>query len=205
MSETDDIVRIGQLIQAWGIYRDQGRWERLASTFAPDGRISVTWFDGSHADFIERCKAAYKPLSPRSKHLIGLPLVRLNGDRAVAETNIQILGRADIAGVRVDNTSHARFLDRIRRGGAGWQIVSRVAIYEKDRFDPVLPSSEFEQVMRGIDADDIPEPYRYLGYRLRQGGRTLVSGIAIDGSEQTLGLLEEAEAWLAEAEAGSAS
>lgn len=197
MTETADIVAIAQVIQAWGLWRDQGRWAELAGTFAEEGRISVTWFSGGHDAFIERCKATHKAQSPRSKHQIGLPVVRVDGDRAVCETNVQILGRATIAGVAVDNTSYARFFDRLVRAPDGWRIAERVAIYEKDRFDPVVPSDAFDRWMADTDFSDIPEPYRFLGYRLRESGRSLVDPIVVDGSDAALRLQEDGAAWLA--------
>lgn len=196
METYEDTVFIIQLVQAWGLWRDQGRWAELAETFTTDGSISVSWFAGAHSDFIERCRATHKQTSPRSKHLVGTPLVRIDGDRAVAETSIQILGRATLSGVAVDNTSYARFLDRLMRTKTGWRIAERVAIYEKDRLDPVVPSADFDRFMALTDFSAIPEPYRYLGYRLVQGGRVLRPDIVIDGSSEAERLLADARMWL---------
>jgi hypothetical protein len=197
MDRTADMMLVTQLIQAWGLHRDQGNWPELAAMFTVDGTISVTWFSGSHADFIEACRATHKQRSPRTKHLIGTPFVRITGDRAVAETSIQILGRATIAGVAVDNTSYARFVDRIVRAGDEWRISRRVAIYEKDRLDPVIPSPAFDRFMAETDFSDLPEPYRYLGFRLVDAGRTLRPDIIVDGSPEADRVLAEAGAWLA--------
>ena len=196
MDRTDDILRIVQLVQAWGLRRDQGLWTDLAETFTEDGTISVTWFAGRHTDFIERCRATHKPLSPRSKHLIGIPVVHVEAERALAETSIQILGRASLAGIAVDNTSYARFVDRLVRTGQGWRIARRTAVYEKDRLDPVVPSPDFDRFMQETDFSALPEAYRYLGYRLLQGGRQLRPDIIVDGSPEADRLLAEAGAWL---------
>lgn len=197
MDEAGDVVAIGQLLQAWGLCRDQGLWEELDRTFTEDGRIAVSWFSGSHRDFIERCRQTHKPISPRGKHLIGPPLVRVNRARAVAETSIQILGRTSLSGITVDNTSHARFLDRLTRTAEGWRIAERTAIYEKDRLDPVAPSPAFERFMRETDFSALPEAYRYLGYRLLQSGRTLRPDIVVDGSPEADRLLVKVGIWLA--------
>ena len=66
-------------------------------------------------------------------------LVRLDGDRAVAETSIVILVRQGIEGLAVDMTARARFLDRLERRDGTWRILERAAIYEQDRLDPVDP------------------------------------------------------------------
>ena len=196
MTRTADTVEIVQLVQAWGLRRDQGLWAELARTFTEDGTISVSWFAGPHADFIERCRATHKALSPRSKHLIGVPVVDIEADRAIAETSIQILGRANLEGIAVDNTSYGRFVDRLLRTGDCWRIASRIAVYEKDRLDPVVPSADFDRFMQETDFSALPEAYRYLGYRLLQGGRQLLPDIIVDGSPEAERLLEETGNWL---------
>ena len=44
--EFADKFTIAELIHAWGVYRDQGKWKELRGTFTPDGHISVSWFRG---------------------------------------------------------------------------------------------------------------------------------------------------------------
>ncbi|RAI52130.1 nuclear transport factor 2 family protein [Aquicoccus porphyridii] len=192
-----DIVAITQLIQAWGHCRDQGRWGDLARTFTPDGTINVTWFTGAFSDFVGASRKVHQPRSPRIKHLIGLPSVNLQGDRALAETNIQILGRFRLDNTDVDYTSYARFLDRLVRTADGWKISARTAIYEKDRLDPAVPSEDFVRTMSETDFSGVPEPYRYLGYRLLISGRQLHPDIICDGSPEMGRLLSNARQWLA--------
>jgi hypothetical protein len=197
MSILDDRLDLMALIQAWGIYRDQGLWDRLATTFHADGTIKVSWFEGRFTDFITACKPGFKPVGPRGKHLIGLPHLDIQGNRAVAQTSIQILGRIQIGDAQADNICYARFLDRLEKRDGVWRIAKRVAIYEKDRLDPVVPSAAFDAFMSGTDFSAIPEPYRYLGYRLQMSGRTLCQGILCDGAPDTLAAQASAQAWLA--------
>ncbi|MCZ4291724.1 nuclear transport factor 2 family protein [Hoeflea alexandrii] len=197
-SEAADILEISQLIQSWGFFRDQGRWAELARTFVPGGTISVTWFTGVIDDFVAASQKQYKAVSPRTKHLIGVPVAKVLGVRAIAETNIQILGRFEASDVTVDVTSYARFADRLIRTKDGWRIARRDAVYEKDRMDPVAPGTAFDRFMAETDFSAIPEPYRYLGYRLITSGRTLHSGIICDGSAEADRLLADADLWLAE-------
>ena len=95
----EDKFACAELIQAWGLYRDQRRWDELLSTFHPDGEIAVSWFRGPFKEFVEHCKHA----GP-SKHLIFPPLVRVTGDRALGETSVTILVRQAIEGLKVDMT-----------------------------------------------------------------------------------------------------
>src|SRR3990172_6618000 len=135
-----------EVIQAWGCYRDQRKWPELLATFHPEGEIAISWFRGAFSEFVERCKRG----GP-SKHLILPPLVRVEGERAVAETNVVIRVRQDIAQVPVDLTSYGRFLDRLERRQDRWRILERAAIYEQDRLDPVSPSEAFTAMMTTAD------------------------------------------------------
>jgi hypothetical protein len=130
-----------------------------------------------------------------SKHLLWPARVTVNGDRALAETNVAILVRQTIAGVAVDLTAHGRFLDRLERRGA-WRMVERATVYEKDRLDPVEPSSEFIKLMAGADAAKYPAPYRYMAFRVHAAGRTLAEPVHYDGRAETEALKRRYAEWL---------
>src|SRR5256885_11444235 len=134
----EDKFACAELIQAWGLYRDQRRWHELLSTFHPDGEIAVSWFRGTFHEFVEHCKRG----GP-SKHLIFSPLVRVAGDRALAETSIVILVRQVIEGLAVDMTSRARFLDRLERREGEGRLLGPAANHEPDRLDPGGPPTPF--------------------------------------------------------------
>jgi SnoaL-like domain len=193
--DTADRSACADLIQLWGICRDQGRWQDLLATFHPDGQIAVSWFRGLFSDFVERCKANFAS-GPRAKHLLWPALVQGRGMRAVAETNVTILVRQQIEGVWVDMTSRARFLDRIERSHGRWRIAERAAIYEQDRLDPVEPSIVFVKLMQAAKAAHHPEAYRYMAYRVTAAGRALANPVHYDGLPETEALKARYEAWL---------
>ena len=60
-----DVVAIANLLQAWGLYRDTGRWDDLRSLYAPDAWMRTTWFEGPASDFV----TASKRLSEKPKSL----------------------------------------------------------------------------------------------------------------------------------------
>ena len=122
----DDKFACSEVIQRWGLCRDQGRWPELLATFTPDGEISVSWFSGPFPQFVDRSRAGYQA-GQRSKHHILPSVVRIAGERAIAETSIVIYVRQDIGGVPVDMTSQARFLDRMERRDGRWAIRERCA------------------------------------------------------------------------------
>jgi hypothetical protein len=184
-----------EVILAWGLYRDQGRWPDLLATFHPDGEIAVSWFRGRFPDFVARCRQSFDA-GNRSKHLLWPPVVRVNGERAVAETNVGIVVRQDIEGVRCELNSSARFLDRLERRAGAWKIRERVTIYERDRLDPVVPSEAFDRLMQNAKLDIYPEAYRYMAFRLAAAGRSLALPLFEDGTPETRALLGQFAAWL---------
>jgi hypothetical protein len=190
--EVADKYECSELIQAWGHYRDQGRWDDLLSTFHPGGEIHVSWFRGPFMGFVEQSRRG----GP-SKHLISPSVVRVQGDRALAETNIIILVRQEIEGILTDMTSRARFLDRLERRADVWKILERAAIYEQDRIDPVVPSEAFDRMMQAAEVAQYPAPYRYMAFRIVSAGRVLALPIHYDGAPHTRELRTQYEAWLA--------
>lgn len=191
-----DVTAVSQLILAWGLWRDQGRWAELSGSFTEDGTIRVSWFAGSFSTFVERSKAMKAKSRSLSKHLIWPPVVRVRGERALGETTVAITGRAEISGVLVDTVAQARFLDRVQNIGGAWRIAERIAIYEKDRIDPVEDIDGFAAFMASTDFSKFPTPCRYLGSRLAAAGFDLVLPIYCDGTPETQLLYRGAESWL---------
>jgi hypothetical protein len=193
-----DKVACAELIQAWGIYRDQGKWKELRSTFTPDGHISISWFRGPFEQFVERCRASFAAGNSWSRHHLFPSTVKLNGDRAVAETTVVIRVRQKFNGIDVDLTSCSRFLDRLERHAGSWLITERAAIYERDRLDPVEPSAAFDDLFKAANTAQYPEQYRYMAFRLAHAqGRTLAPVIYRDGGPETADLYVRFSDWLA--------
>lgn len=188
---------IRELLQNWGFWRDQGNWDKLRTTFHPEGTMTVTWYSGRFDEFIRRSMEMRKTRS-RSKHGIGGSMIRLAGTpatRAVAETNVLINGRSVLGGVEVDSTAWSRFYDQLEKRDGVWRILKRVAIYEKDRFDPVVPGTPLPLTKK--DLEGLPEPYCHLGYALAKGGFPVSSDLPVNGSPALEMLHAEGDAWLA--------
>jgi SnoaL-like domain len=197
MTESDDKLAIAELIQAWGVHRDQGKWQELRDTFTPDGQMSISWFCGPHEQFVERCKANFAVANSWSRHHFHAPSIRLNGDRAVAETPVVIRVRQKFKEVPVDLTAWSRFLDRVERHSAGWLIAERAAIYERDRLDPVEPSQDYDLLFAAGGAARFPEQYRYMAFRIAHTkGRRLAPVVYRDGGPETAELHDRFSHWL---------
>jgi len=196
--EISDKIACAELIQAWGVFRDQGKWQELRATFTPDGHISVSWFRGSFELFVERCRASFAAGHTWSRHHLFPPTIKLNGDRAVAETSVIIRVRQPFNGIQVDLTSCSRFLDRLERHPGGWLIAERAAIYERDRLDPVEPSPAFDELFKAANTFQYPQQYRYMAFRLAHTeGRSLAAVVYRDGGAETADLYARFSGWLA--------
>jgi len=195
----EDRLECADLVVRWGLYRDQGRWDELFGTFHPEALIHISWFSGPASGFVEESRKTFDPTGARMrlKHLIWPPIVDVEGDRAIAEASAAIVVRARFDGFQVDNTSYARFHDRMERRGGVWRIVERTGIYEFDRYDPVDSPDGFADYMRSNDFSGVPAAYRYIGYRVMQMGRTLAPDVHVDGSGRTEALYAAGRAWLA--------
>ncbi|MGH6674541.1 MAG: nuclear transport factor 2 family protein [Xanthobacteraceae bacterium] len=197
-SNLADRIACAELIQNWGVFRDQGRWKELLATFTPDGQISVSWFRGPFDQFVERCRASYGVGRSWSRHHLFAPTLRFAGHRALAETSVIIRVRQPFNGIAVDLTSCSRFLDRVERRARGWLIAERAAIYERDRLDPVEPSPAFDDLFRNANTAQYPEQYRYMAFRLAHAqGRSLAPVIYRDGGGETADLYARFSDWLA--------
>ncbi len=197
MDALADKFAITELIYAWGLYRDLGKWKELRTTFTHDGHISVSWFRGPFEIFVERCRTSSAAGHTWSRHHLFAPLIKLDKARAVAETSAIIRVRQKFGAVDVDLTSCSRFLDRVERHAGGWLIAERAAIYERDRLDPVEPSPEFDALFEAGTAH-YPEQYRYMAFRIAHAeGRSLAPIVYRDGGKETADLYARFSAWLA--------
>lgn len=85
MEDLEDRLAMTELMAAW-IHRDLGHWEEVRDLLHSDGAIKIPWFEGLASDFVDAIARMRTDSDLTSKHLIGLPLIVFNGERAVVET-----------------------------------------------------------------------------------------------------------------------
>ena len=188
----EDKLAIAEVIQNWALWRDGGNFAGLRSTFHPDAIMTSTWFSGPAEDFVARAETR-KP-GGRSAHFVGGSSVRLNGDKALAETPIILLLREQVDDIEVDVTCHGRFFDRLVKSEGAWRILRRGVIYEKDRLDPVRPDAVLaldEAILRRF-----PEGYRHVAYVQIKRGMVVATDRPTLPSPERDRLYREADAWL---------
>jgi len=159
--DTADRLAIRDLVENWVVWRDAGDWERFRGVWHEDGRMMATWFQGTFEEFIRVSQEGWDR-GVRIHHFLGGTSIDLAGSRAVSQTKMTISQRAAVHGVMCDVVCTGRFYDFLEKREGRWGIVLRQPIYEKDRVDPVEPSSALTLDPRVLER--FPIGYRHLAY-----------------------------------------
>ena len=188
-----DELAIRWLIEKWVVWWDNGDWERFATVWHPDGRMTATWFDGPAAEFIERSRAGWLA-GVNVNHSLDGTVVDIEGNRAVADTKMSISQRLVLHGVLVDVVCTGRFYDFLDERGGAWRFTQRRCIYETDRVVPVVPGPVLP-----LDAERLgrrPEGYRHLGYVQELAGLSVNPNLPGREGPELDALRERGRAWL---------
>ncbi len=183
----EDRQQITDLITGW-IHRDLGQWDQLAELFHPDGVIEVTWFEGPFTGFIEGSRRMGAS-DLRTKHLIGVPVVEMNDNRAIVETNAVIV--AENIRLGLGCSVHNRFYDLVEKRDGAWKLLKRQSVYDMGGFN-------FPRGPLPIDAEVLqryPGEYAPLAYLLEKSGFPLGRVFATRGSELEHTMKAEAKRW----------
>jgi hypothetical protein len=159
--ELVDRLIIRELIENWVIWRDSGDWDRFATVWHDDGRMSATWFQGSASEFIQLSREGWNK-GVNILHFLGGTSIDLAADRATAQTKMTISQRGSVHGVECDIVCTGRFFDFLEKRAGKWGLVIRQPIYEKDRLDPLDPSAELK--LDPAKLAQFPVGYRHLAY-----------------------------------------
>jgi hypothetical protein len=167
LAELRDKQEIAELIRLERFWRDRGEWDKLAACFVEDSRVKTTWFEGSGKEFAEASRAMAQR-GRRSTHLITPTHIRVNGDRALCESLMEIHNRNSYDGVLGDAIMYGRFFSRLVRTAEGWRLASFDGIYTKTVVTPVNPDDTLP-----IDWDEVSryrESYALWAYQLTRAG-----------------------------------
>ena len=186
--------RIREVIENWVLWRDAGDWERFRTVWQPEGRMMATWFQGPAHAFIDVSREGFEK-GVSILHFLGGTTIELAGGRAIAQTKMTISQRADVDGVRCDVSCTGRFYDFFERRDDQWKIALRQPIYEKDRLDPLDPSTalKLDQAL----LSQFPEGYRHLAYAQTRIGFTVKRDMPQSRGPEVERLYADGAAWLA--------
>ena len=187
---------IGDVLQNWGLWRDRCDWAGLRSLYAPGATMQTTWLDGSATEFVDLSQRMSAGAT-RAQHYIGVPIVKVNGARAVAQTRITILVRGLLEGVAVDATCHGWFVDRLVKQDGQWLIQSRVPLYEKDTLVAVDPGAALK--LDPALLASFPAAYKHMAYVQSAIGAPVNRTLALPGSSEQDQILNDCDEWLATA------
>jgi len=152
------------------IYRDTARWDALRDLFHPDGVIEIGWFKGSALDFIDASIKMSEKSVIHSKHFMGAPVLQIEGNRAVAETNA-ILTAVNNE-IKIGFTAHTRFFDLLEKREGRWKIAKRNNIYDMSFFSFPMGPVPIDQEK----AARHPWEYAALAYVIEASGHS-VTGV----------------------------
>jgi hypothetical protein len=161
LTDTIERLAIRDVLESWIVWSDSGDWERFRDVWHEDGRMMATWFQGNRDEFVAARRDAFDN-DVMILHSMGSSSIDLAGDRAIAQSRMNIMQRGPVHGVECDVICVGRFYDFFEKRDGRWAIVLRQPIYEKDRLDPIDPSQPLK-----LDPDILarfPQGYRHLAY-----------------------------------------
>ena len=167
ISHVQDKLAIRELIENWAVWRDSFQWDRFRTVWHPEGRMWATWFQGTYEEFIAANLAGCAK-GVRIYHFLGGSSIDIKAKRAIAQTKMTISQRGTVHGVVCDVVCTGRFYDFMEKRDGKWGVVLRQPIYEKDRLDPVDPSTTVKLDQELLKS--FPEGYRHLAYIQTQIG-----------------------------------
>jgi hypothetical protein len=193
--ELVDKLLVAELAQAERRARDDRDWQLMLDCYHADSRIFLSWIDGTAAEFVAASRRMADRPGGHALHQNGVTLVRLNGDRALADTPCAILMRRLFDGVECDLAGYCRHRSRAERRDGRWRLRSLVGVYEKNTLVPVLPGTApalDERRLAGYRSS-----YNFQCYHREQEGNTAFSDRpGLDRPDLVTALALADEAWL---------
>ncbi|NMP27634.1 nuclear transport factor 2 family protein [Rahnella sp. SAP-1] len=183
-----DRLQLTDLMNGW-IYRDLAHWDQLRQLFHRDGTIEVTWFEGLFSDFVDgSMRMGGSDL--RTKHLLGSPVVTINGNKALVETNAVII--AENVKTNLGCSTHNRFFDLVEKRDGVWKIFRRQSIYDMGTFTFPLGVVAIDPAI----VAKYPREYAALAYLLEMSGFPVKRLFATRGSELETSMKRKGQEWL---------
>lgn len=193
-----DEAEIRRVRNVWALSRDLGEYDTMKSCFHPDAELTVSWYSGNAWEFVEATKklSANRKPEERSKHWFGNWRSWLKGDRAILETDVQVITRDRLDGCLFDYISYSRFFDLFERRDGEWKIWRWWCVYDKDNMTPTIPGSAPPSFFDGIDFSQADNGFAFMKLRQAKRGGKIPPGIIIGQSPDEARIRKDGFAWL---------
>jgi hypothetical protein len=122
-----DHYEITNVLKEYSRGCDRGDEPRMASVYAKDGMDDHGSYHGSGVDFAKRTVGRMKP-GDALTHLLGQTIVKVNGDKAGAETYFIATSKKE--GSDTLNQLGGRFVDSLVRENGQWKIKHRIVMHD---------------------------------------------------------------------------
>ena len=134
--------------------------------------MMATWFHGSAEEFIKVSIEGFER-GIYILHFLGGSMIKISGERAVAQTKMTISQRGDVHGVECDIVCTGRFYDLIERRNNRWSVTLRQPIYERDRMTPLNSDQSVtldQDILSGypIGYQNLAYFQQGLGYKIKR-------------------------------------
>jgi len=126
----------------------------------------------------------------RTKHLLGSPVVTINGNKALVETNAVII--AENVKTNLGCSTHNRFFDLVEKRDGVWKIFRRQSIYDMGTFTFPLGVVAIDPAI----VAKYPREYAALAYLLEMSGFPVKRLFATRGSELETSMKRKGQEWL---------
>ena len=194
-----DEIDIRKVRANWAHARDKGDWELLRGCFHPDATACLSWYNGPAEGFVEGSKRMlHTGKDYAGAHMIASSRVKVRGDRAILESDVQYFLRDRVQGFLTDAMMQMLFYDHMERRQGVWRILKWTAIYNVDRVDPVIPMTEPEGFYDDVKFDGEGNGIAMMRARGAKGGRPPNPWIVVAGTEKERQVREAGERWLNE-------
>jgi hypothetical protein len=125
--------------------------EALRAAFWPDARMKADLFSGNAEEFVAFAIPNLKTYFDQVAHLLGNTLIRLDGDKAVAETYLYGYHCYAAEEPKRDLIMSGRYLDRFEKRDDEWRLSERTVLIDWFRF--YADSGDFAVGPLGMQVD----------------------------------------------------
>lgn len=190
-----DKLAIVEVVQLERSARDQGRWDVMLDAYFPESYVRIAWFAGTGPEFVESSRRSSET-GHAVVHMVGPTLVRLDGDRSLADTGCSVNAVRNLDGVEVDFISMLRLRSRLERSEGRWRLRSLRAVFGRDKVSVRSPASQLR--IDEVELQGYRQSYQWLSYTKAHSGGTPDQGLpGFDRMETVDQLVRDDEAWLA--------